>query len=69
MEEGRGVGTSGTEAATRYADSNGLSIAYQVQGEAPLDLVLVPGFVSHVELIWKSRRSHASCGGSPPSPG
>jgi class 3 adenylate cyclase len=41
------------EAATHYADSDGTSIAYQVHGEGPLDLVLVPGFVSHVELIWE----------------
>jgi class 3 adenylate cyclase len=29
-------------------------IAYQVFGEGDLDLVLVPGFVTHVELIWES---------------
>ncbi len=40
------------EAATRYANSGGVSIAYQVNGEGPLDLVFVPGFVSHVELLW-----------------
>jgi len=40
------------EAETRYADSDGVSIAYQVHGEGPLDLVFVPGFVSHVELYW-----------------
>ena len=40
------------ETTTRYADSSGVSIAYQVHGEGPLDLVFVPGFVSHVELIW-----------------
>lgn len=40
------------EPTTRYADSSGVSIAYQVHGEGPLDLVFVPGFVSHVELIW-----------------
>jgi pimeloyl-ACP methyl ester carboxylesterase len=40
------------EAETRYADSHGVSIAYQVHGEGPLDLVFVPGFVSHVELFW-----------------
>ena len=40
------------EAATRYADSDGVSIAYQVIGEGSLDLVFVPGFVSHVELLW-----------------
>jgi class 3 adenylate cyclase len=40
------------EAPTNYADSNGVKIAYQVHGEGPLDLVFVPGFVSHVELYW-----------------
>jgi class 3 adenylate cyclase len=40
------------QAETRYADSDGVSIAYQVHGEGPLDLVFVPGFVSHVELFW-----------------
>jgi class 3 adenylate cyclase len=37
---------------TRYADSSGVNIAYQVHGEGELDLVFVPGFVSHVELLW-----------------
>src|ERR1700744_3156146 len=41
------------EAATGYPDSSGQSIAFQVHGDGPLDLVLVPGFVSHVELIWE----------------
>ena len=39
------------EAQTHYADSGGVSIAYQVHGDGPLDLVLVPGFVSQVELL------------------
>jgi class 3 adenylate cyclase len=38
------------ESDTHYADSDGVSIAYQVHGEGPLDLVFVPGFVSHVEM-------------------
>jgi pimeloyl-ACP methyl ester carboxylesterase len=37
------------EPETHYADSDGVSIAYQVHGSGPLDLVFVPGFVSHVE--------------------
>src|SRR6478752_461109 len=41
------------EANTQYADSDGVSIAYQVHGEGPLDLVFVPGFVSHLELLWE----------------
>jgi class 3 adenylate cyclase/predicted alpha/beta hydrolase len=40
------------EVETRYADSDGVSIAYQVHEGGPLDLVFVPGFVSHVELFW-----------------
>jgi pimeloyl-ACP methyl ester carboxylesterase len=39
------------EAETHYADSGGVSIAYQLHGEGPVDLVLVPGFVSQVELL------------------
>jgi class 3 adenylate cyclase len=37
---------------TRYARSGDVSIAYQVLGDGPLDLVYVPGAVSHVDLIW-----------------
>jgi pimeloyl-ACP methyl ester carboxylesterase len=35
---------------TRYAKSGDIHIAYQVMGTGPLDLVLVPGFVSHLDL-------------------
>ena len=39
---------------THYAQSpDGTNIAYQAHGTGPLDLVFVPGFVSHVELIWE----------------
>jgi class 3 adenylate cyclase len=38
---------------TRYADSGGLSIAYQEVGDGPRDLVLVPGWLSNVELFWE----------------
>jgi pimeloyl-ACP methyl ester carboxylesterase len=41
---------------TRYAKSDGVSIAYQVVGEGPIDLVLVPGFVSHLDLDWADAR-------------
>ena len=38
---------------TRYAKAgDGVHIAYQVTGAGPLDVVMVPGFVSHVELAW-----------------
>ena len=38
---------------TRYARSGDVSIAYQTIGAGPIDLVIVPGFVSHVELVWE----------------
>ena len=38
---------------TRYARSGDVSIAYQVLGDGPFDLVRVPPFVSHVELAWE----------------
>jgi pimeloyl-ACP methyl ester carboxylesterase len=39
--------------ATRYAKAaDGVSIAYQVVGEGPRDLLWVPGWVSHVEAAW-----------------
>ena len=38
---------------TRYARSGDVSIAYQVIGDGPFDLVLVPGFVSNVEYGWE----------------
>lgn len=37
---------------TQYARSGDVSIAYQAFGAGPLDLVFVPGFVSHIELSW-----------------
>ncbi len=38
---------------TRYAKSGDVNIAYQVAGEGALDLVFVPGWVSHVEWCWE----------------
>lgn len=38
---------------TRYANSNGVFVAYQAFGSGPHDLILVPGFVSNVEVAWE----------------
>ncbi len=38
---------------TRYATSDGVRIAYQVLGEGALDLVVVPGWVSNVDVAWE----------------
>ena len=39
---------------TQYARSGDASIAYQVVGEGPPDLVLVLGFATHLELQWEA---------------
>lgn len=41
------------EAAIQYAKSGEVNIAYQVTGEGPFDLVLVSGFVSHLDYDWQ----------------
>ena len=38
---------------THYAKSGDVNIAYQVVGDAPRDLVLVPGWVSNIEVFWE----------------
>jgi len=42
---------------THYAKSGDVNIAYQVVGDGPRDLVLVPGFVSHLDNDWDEPRS------------
>ena len=42
-----------TTPRTQYTKSGGLHIAYQVTGGGPLDLIVVPGFVSHLEHQWE----------------
>jgi hypothetical protein len=37
----------------RYARSGDVRIAYQVTGEGPIDMVLAPGTVSHLDLWWE----------------
>src|SRR3989440_13077096 len=38
---------------TRYANSDGVSIAYQVVGDGSRDVILVLGFATHLELQWE----------------
>ena len=40
------------EAETRYAQSGDTHIAYKVAGDGPFDLVLILGFMTHVDLAW-----------------
>ena len=44
---------SRTPPETRYTKSGDVHIAYQIVGNGPLDLVVVPGFISHVEWLWE----------------
>jgi DNA-binding SARP family transcriptional activator/pimeloyl-ACP methyl ester carboxylesterase len=41
---------------TRYVRSGDVNLAYQVIGDGPPDLVLVPGWVSNVECFWEEPR-------------
>ena len=41
---------------TRYAKNGDISVAYQVFGEGDVDLIMVPGFISHIENYWDEPR-------------
>jgi class 3 adenylate cyclase len=38
---------------TEYTRAGDISIAYKVIGDGPQDVVMVPGYLSHLELIWE----------------
>ncbi|MFT3937228.1 alpha/beta fold hydrolase [Rhodopseudomonas sp.] len=46
-----------TVPATRYAEGDSIHLAYQTFGSGELDILVMPGFVSHVERVWE----HPSC--------
>jgi len=54
--------------ATHYARSGEAHVADQVIGEGPVDMVVTPGFISHLDLQWESVayrrfvRQLAACG-------
>ena len=39
---------------TRYARSGDVSLAYQVVGDGPLDLLFLPGWISQIEQLWEA---------------
>src|SRR5690349_18591957 len=49
----RATTTGDLKPETRYAKSGDVSIAYQVLGSGPVDLIYVPGWVSHLEYSWE----------------
>lgn len=44
---------------TRYASGGGVHLAYQTYGDGRIDVLLLPGFVSHVERVWEEPRCRA----------
>jgi DNA-binding winged helix-turn-helix (wHTH) protein/pimeloyl-ACP methyl ester carboxylesterase len=44
------------EMPVQYVLADGLNIAYQVTGNGGPDIVLIPGFISHLELDWAEPR-------------
>ncbi len=56
-------GVAARPGPTRYAAGAGVHLAYRTMGEGPPDLILVPGFVSHVERVWEEPRARAFLAG------
>jgi pimeloyl-ACP methyl ester carboxylesterase len=51
-------GGQGAVPQTRYAlTADGIHIAYQTIGEGERDMVLVPGVMSHLELVWEDHET------------
>lgn len=42
--------------SVNYVKSGKFHIAYQVVGQGPVDLVLIPGWISHLEVAWEQPR-------------
>lgn len=45
--------------ATRYVSGEGIHLAFQTYGTGSTDILLLPGFVSHVERLWEEPRCSA----------
>ena len=50
---------------TRYAWNGDVSLAYQVLGDGPVDLIYYQGYCSRIDLNWESPGSRGSSGDSP----
>lgn len=55
--ERRGQRVKAAIPATRYARAGDVTVAYQVLGEGPIDLVWVPGWITHLEYGWEQPRA------------
>src|SRR5438874_185038 len=49
----RATTTGDLKPETHYAKSGDINIAYQVLGDGPIDLIYVPGWVTHLEYGWE----------------
>ena len=47
---------------THYAKAPGGDVAYQVVGDGPMDLVMVPGWFSHIDMQWDDPKWRAFIG-------
>jgi DNA-binding SARP family transcriptional activator len=45
--------------STRYASGGGVHLAFQTYGAGRIDVLVLPGFVSHVERVWEEPRCRA----------
>jgi len=41
---------------TNFAENDGVSIAYQVFGDGPQDLIYIPGWLSNLDIFWEEPR-------------
>ena len=44
---------------TRYVSGGGVHLAFQTYGTGRMDVLVLPGFVSHVERVWEEPRCRA----------
>jgi len=49
----RAAGDDEARPQTRYVESGGVHIAYQILGQGERDIVFVPGALSHLDLLWE----------------
>ena len=49
----------GAPPPTRYAGGGGIHLAFQTYGAGHVDVLALPGFVSHVERVWEEPRCRA----------
>jgi pimeloyl-ACP methyl ester carboxylesterase len=42
---------------SRYVRNGGVSIAYSITGHGPIDLVYLPGYISHIEYLWEGAQA------------